>query len=241
MINKQLTYILLGIVFGIVILIGFLKDCKGNKLEIENNLYKGMLQDTLKKYKDKEGNQVAQIALLTDLNSNQFLKIKSKDAIIIELQQAVKEEKNKIKNGGSVTVINSSTNFTGTTTTTITSTNPVINGDTIRLYPVYETRSKDTLWIKYVIKSSKDSTNLDLQVKNKYKVVIGSVKDGWFKRKPIAEVTNYNPYTDTKSMRAFEVKDTRKNRISLGLQGGYGITLRGLSPYVGLGINFRLL
>lgn len=32
----------------------------------------------------------------------------------------------------------------------------------------------------------------------------------------------------------------KKQKISLGLQGGYGLTLKGFQPYVGLGLGFRL-
>lgn len=238
--RKEIKTLVIGSIIAIVIVMLGIKSCEVRGLERENKLYKD-IQDTIIKLKGKDGNQVSQIALLTDASTKLFLKVKSRDGTIIELQQALKDEKSKVKNGGSVTIINSSTNFTGTSTSTIISLNPVINGDTVRLFPVYESINKDTLWIKYLIKASKDTTTLDLQVKGKYKVVIGSIKDGWFKHKPIVEVTNYNPYTDTKSLRAFEVKDNRKNRISLGLQGGYGITLKGLSPYIGMGFNYKIL
>lgn len=242
MINKSLIYIPLGIIVGAVIIILFIKDCKGKNLREDNTLLLNMLQDSLIKIRNKDGSQTAKIGLLQSRNTKLFLQAKTKDSTIAWLQREVRKAKSEIKNGGSVTIIGTSTTFSGTTTTSITSTQPVINGDTIRLYPVYESDSKDTTWIKYHITASKDSINLKFRSKDKFTLVLGEEKVSLFKRKPTVKLTSQNPYTDINSLRTMEVKDTRPiRRLSIGLQIGYGITFKGLTPYAGLGINFKLL
>lgn len=240
-IPKEMRSLLIGLLIALIVIIfASFKSCQNRKLQEENNLLEG-LQDTLKTMRNKDGTQTSIISMLQATTSKAFLDIKTKDETILWLQREVQKEKNKIKGGGGIVVIGGSTSYTGTSTNTIIANNPVINGDTVYQYPTYKTIGKDTLWIKYTIVASKDKTTLDLKVINKYKVLIGTEKVGLFKRKPIVEVTNLNPYTSTETLRAFEIKDNRKTRISLGLQGGYGFTLKGLSPYVGLGVNYRIL
>lgn len=242
-IPKEMRSLLVGILIALIaIIFASLKSCENRKLQEENNLLEG-LQDTIRTMRNKDGTQTTIISMLQATSTKAFLDIKTKDETILWLQREVEKEKKKIKGGGGIVVIGGSTTFTGTSTNTIVAFNPVINGDTVYQYPTYKTINdgKDTLWVKYTIVASKDKTTLDLKVINKYKVVIGTERVSLFKRKSIVEVTNLNPYTSTETLRAFEVKDNRKTRISLGVQGGYGFTLKGLSPYVGLGVNYRLL
>jgi len=187
---------------------------------------------------------VSQIELLQASKVSTLLELKTKDETIKWLQQEVKDNKDKIKNGGSISVIGTQISFTGSNGTIITfdASSPVKSGDTLKLYPVYSSSSKDTTWVKYNVKANKDSIVIDLSVKNKYSVVIGEVKgEKWYsKRKPVVEVTNQNPYDKIKSLRTFEVKDTRKSRLSIGVGVGVGVTPKGILPSINLGLNYAL-
>lgn len=231
--NKQtiLNVLLLALIVALL----WFHSCKTNKLNQEIALSKAA-SDTLIKKRNSDGSQTATIELMQADNIEMFLDLKSKDSIIKKLQDEVRKNKSKIRDGGSITIVDSETTYSSTTTSTV-SFNP---GDSCN--PIYSSSSMDSTWIKYSIRASKDSTLFKLKVKNRYSILIGREKIGFMKYRPIVEVTNQNPYTDTKSLRAFEVKDTRpKQRISLGIQAGYGITLKGLSPYIGLGANFKIL
>lgn len=52
-------------------------------------------------------------------------------------------------------------------------------------------------------------------------------------------VVDLNPYSNVTSLKNFVIKE-KTNRVSLGLQGGYGITPKGFLPYVGVGLNLRI-
>ena len=54
-----------------------------------------------------------------------------------------------------------------------------------------------------------------------------------------AWVSGYEPCLDSIKVYQREIK-TKQSRWSVGLQGGVGITPRGVQPYVGIGIGYRL-
>lgn len=235
MINKNLIYILLGIIVGIIIISLFLRGCKEDKFKQDNKMLISLLQDSIQRTRNKDGSQTAKISLLQNRNTNLLLSLSTKDSTIKWLQEEVKKAKSLIKKGGSVTVIESGTTFTGVATTTVfANTKDSCN-------PIYKAQNKDTTWVKWSTISTKDSTSIKISTRDKYSVVIGSEKVRLFKRKPIVDVTSMNPYSTIKNMRAFEIKDTRVNRFGVGIQAGYGITLKGLSPYLGIGLNFKIL
>lgn len=231
MINKSLIYIPLGIIIGIMFILLLIKDCKNRKLKGDVTLLKE-LGDTLSKKRNKDNTETSKISLLESTNTKLILQLQTKDETIKSLQQAIRQNANFIKNGGSVTVFTNTTTYSNTANTNFI----IIDSNS-----VYEASNTDTTWVKWRTKASKDSTHLDLEIKNAYTVVIGSERIGLFKRKSIVEVTNKNPYTSTQALRAFQVKEDKVRRFGIGLQAGYGVTLKGLSPYLGVGINFKIL
>lgn len=243
------------IVIGIICLIAFfIFSWKKYKSTLdENNLYQ-RLQDSIKTYINDKGQLVSQIEILQANSTRSLLNLKTKDETINWLQQEVKNNKEKIKSGGSISVIGTQVSFTGINGTIVTfdSSIPVKKGDTLYMYPIYSSKSKDSTWINYNINANKDTTILNLKVNNKYSVLIGSTNlnrkerkekgINWFNRKiPIVEVTNQNPYDNTKTLRAFEVKDTRKSRLGLGLGVGVGVTPKGFQPYLGIGLQYTVI
>ena len=60
-----------------------------------------------------------------------------------------------------------------------------------------------------------------------------------------AWVSGYEPRLDSikvypRTVTVMETKYKPPSRFSIGLQGGYGITPKGLQPYIGVGVNVRI-
>lgn len=237
-IEKQYIPVILTIIILFLLLI--FKDCKNNKLKTSNNLLTELNDNLIIKI-NKDKSKTAIINTFKTDNVKLFLKIKSKDSVIIALQKALQENKNLVKNNGSITIINTSTKYDGTSTSSI-SILPVINGDSLKIYPTYTSFNKDTTWIKYKIIANKDSINLNIKMKDKFTLILGEKRIGIFKKQLITKLDSKNPFTDIDALRSIEVKDNRKNNfIGIGIQAGYGITTKGLSPYLGIGVNFKIL
>lgn len=234
-IEKKFKNNRLGLIFAAMILIflAMLRICgvMTNKKQDVINLYEN-INDTLVTIKNKDSTETSKIALLQAENVKLFLSIKSKDETIIQLQKEVKKNKEQLKNGGSVSIV---------TVTTTYSSSAKSKDSIVDNRQNFLASNKDTTWIKWNTIANKDSTTLNIKVKNAYTVVIGKEKIGMFKYKPIVEITNKNPYTSTQALRAFEVKDLREERFSIGLQVGYGITFKGLSPYLGIGFGVKII
>ena len=180
--------------------------------------------DSIFYYKDKNNRTVAQIELLKTKTVNQFLELRTKDSIIQELQNEVRRNKRKIKDGGSVTIFETETKF-----------------DTIipKSYKDSTSFQFRNDWINFQY-YTQDSTQFELKVKNEYAVLIG--KDDALFRKPryYVEVTNKNPYSETKTLRTYQVDYPTPSRFGIGIQTG--ITYDGhVKPYIGIGIQYTIL
>ena len=232
---SRTMYLILLVVAVFVVLIKC-KQCKSDNIEIVNDLYVHA-DDSLRYYKNKYGAATASISVLQGEHADDLLKIKSSNSTVIWLQSELGKYKSNIKNGGTIGVIGTNTSYTSTSTTTVS---PVNIGDSL---PTYTSNNKDTTWIKYSIISNKDSTTLELKVKNKYTLVVGEEKVGLFKRKPVAFITNQNPYTQVTEMKIYNVTNKVRKRVSISIQGGYGIGLFNIKPqpYVGIGVGYNLL
>lgn len=193
-----------------------------------------VLGNEMTSYRNRDSLHVAKIVAIETDNYKSFLKIQSKDSMILFLQSEVKKYKKQIKEpGSSITTVTNTTHMQGTIPTNVTQ-SPLAAGVS-STFPTY-TSSKSTLWLDLNIIAKRDSTHFDLKVRNKYSVVVGHDKQGTF-----AEVTNYNPYTETTDMRTYSVLIPKPKRLSLGIHAGYGIVDTGFGPYFGVGINYDLI
>lgn len=226
-------------IFGAsIVFIGVIVIKSCGKAE-NNSIFQQVLQDSLVKIRNTNGSLTAKVNLLVDKDIKNILSIKSQDQIIKTLQDEIKKNKKIISKGGSVTVFSTTTTYTSQLhNDSIVNSNG--NDSISNCTCTYYSSSIDSTWVVYKITSKRDSTKLSLRIKNEYSVVIGSEKINLFKRKPVAFVTTKNPYDDIKSMKAFEVEDTRKRLVNISIQAGYGITLKGMSPYVGIGMGVDL-
>ena len=88
---------------------------------------------------------------------------------------------------------------------------------------------KDTTIVNEVSEVVFDTIRIRLPIESKHYTAEGY--DAW--------VSGYEPQLDSIKVYQREVK-TKQSRWSIGLQGGVGMTPRGVQPYIGIGIGYRL-
>lgn len=219
-----LSFIILFIFSGFLVL--KIQDLNRERKESLNLI--NALGDTIKIWKDKDGLNRSKISVLESYRTQDFLTLQTKDKQILELQKRVKEYKDKLKEGSSVTIIKGETVYD-----TIYETK-----DSIReiLGEISIIDTVDNKWITSVFGFNKDSTIYSLKVRNNYTVVIGEEKQGFLKpRKPFAEVINENPYSVTDTLRTYRVST---NTSSFDMKSA---TIGGISVLAILGILTLIL
>ena len=178
------------------------------------------LTDSIQYYKDSYNVLHSKISIIEADN----FKINSKDKDIQELQELVK----RYKNVQAATVIKTETKIV----------EKIVNK------PVLDTVSKETayyskfdlegfVWGEIIAK--KDSTDLILNIRNDFNIV-----SHYDKGKLVLDVSDKNPYSITKSQRSY-INLPKQKKWGLGISAGYGANKNGLSPYIGLGVNYNLL
>lgn len=219
---KKIKFLdIIYIVLIIIFVIFALKRCKNDIREFSNIDKLETLTDSIKYYKDNYNVLHSRISII---ESDNFTKIKSKDKDIQELQELVK----KYKNVQAATVIKTETKVV----------EKIVNK------PIFDTISRETayyskfdldgfVWGEIIAK--KDSTDLILNVRNDFNIV-----SHYDKGKLVLDVSDKNPYSITKSQRSY-INLPKQKRWGLGINAGYGISKSGLSPYIGLGVNYNLI
>jgi hypothetical protein len=250
--KEYVPFMLIGVIIILILLLS--KGCnKIKELQTSNSLLEH-LDDSAKFYRNKFGELVARNVVLENNSTKEFLKIKSSDSLINQLQARVKEYQKQLKSGGSVTNINTSTNIHKGIATQIMDREDDIFYWRNRFEPFDLNKKKDTTkndvyfsnykdkWIDYQISAFKDTIYLDVEITDKYSVVVGSERDKWYKKKKtFVDVISESPYTQIKSLKAYKVSDERKpTRLSLGIQIGYGLTPIP-KPYIGIGLQYNVL
>ena len=210
----------LVLIFAIIVIIFCVKACN-NSIRKENSKLIESLNDSISYYRDVEGILHSKISIIED---DYFLKLKLKDKEIVELQDLVK----KYKNVKSATIIKTETKIV----------EKIVNKtvlDTISNTPIYESsfNLKDYIWGDIVAK--KDTTDIKINIKNDFSIVTYKEKN-----KLILDVSDKNPYSITKSQRSY-INLPKQKKFGLGVNVGYGISKSGLSPYIGLGVNYNLI
>lgn len=179
------------------------------------------LTDSIQYYKDNYNVLHSKISII---EADNFTKINSKDKDIQELQELVK----RYKNVKAATFIKTETKIV----------EKIVNK------PVLDTVSKETayyskfdlegfVWGEIIAK--KDSTDLILNIRNDFNIV-----SHYEKGKLVLDVSDKNPYSITKSQKSY-INLPKQKKWGLGISAGYGANKNGLSPYIGLGVNYNLL
>ena len=222
--------ITIGILIGLLIFSVF--TCTSHSMKSsENEELIEALNDTMETWRDENNLSHSKIQIIETSNIKDFLKLKLQDQEIIELQEEVKKYKSWLSNQGSVTIFKTITKY-----------------DT--LYKMIPSELTDSTflaeisneWIHTKFGYRSDTTFYNLMVYNKYSVVLGEDKEGFFKKsKSFVEITNLNPYSETTSLRTYQVTQKKKH-FSIGPQLGAGITSDlQFNFYIGIGIQYSLI
>lgn len=244
--NKKIKMVIVAAIAALLLLtassLWLLKNERSGRIELQN--FYNASQDTLKIWKNKDGENVATISLLSFYKAQDFIKIKTKDSTIKELQDLVKKYKKQLNNGGSsATIIHTITDYD---TTYVSS----IHMDTIYFKTTTLLDSINNKWIHSRFGFINGNTTFSLSVGNSYSVVIGEDGRGLFRKKAtFAEVTNYNPYTTTKVLRTYQVGIKKQRHWGIGPNFGASIVPVSKDgsigfqflPTIGIGVQYNLI
>ena len=235
---KWIRVVFIAILMVIIAMLYF-TNISYQKEARENANFDISLNDTLKTWKDKDSLSHAKIQIIETERTKDFLSLQSKDEEIIKLQKTVKQYEKQIKNQGSVTNFASETKIItkdslvtdsvcGKCSFYFSNSNPWYSVDA----SIYPTETPNQL-----------SLSLDLKVKNEYSVIIGEEKQGLFKKpKPFVEVLNHNPYSETKSLKTYQVSNNvRVKRFGIGPNISAGFDDKGFSWFIGFGLQYNLI
>ena len=105
--------------------------------------------------------------------------------------------------------------------------------DTVNV--TYETDFDVQGWIWGTVAMNRDTTSLRVFTRDQYDIRLSKEKDGTY-----IDVINHNPFSTTQEVRSV-YKLPKQKKFGIGVNLGYGMTSYGLSPYIGLGINYNLI
>lgn len=221
-------------VISIILFLGSERKSERLKLKLQetNNLL-ASTQDTLKTFRDENGNLVGRISTLETSKIETFLELQAKEKSIVWLQQLVAKYEKDLKQQGDGVI--------------------VIDGDT-KIDTIYITESSEEEWKKRDITRGfnndwvslstiirGDSTKFSLDIVNKYSLLLGTDKEG----KRFAEITNYNPYSTVETLRTYQISEgfekPKPKRWGIGFGVGYSFNGQDLKPAILFGINRNLL
>lgn len=230
------------LVIGIIaIILLLMRGCQAEHQLASNDTMNSALKDSMKTWRDKEGNLKANITLLENENSQYFTNWNTADSTVIQLQKLVKQYESKIKNRGSATVINTDADIHVVAPSQTSGFTTV--HDTV--YANYKSDFNIKDWVWGTVSATKDSTTIGMRFKEEIDVVIGTEKTGFLglgKGRPFAEVTLHNPFNTVSTLRAYSNKPAPAKRFGIGPVVAYGVG-PGFIPgvFVGIGVNWNII
>lgn len=224
--TTQRIYNIASVIAIFVICFFWLQTCNGKKS------LEGMVQDSqadVKIWRDKSGNQHAQIVQLVG-SYNDLKRLNSKQDSTLRKLQALVD-----KHTTSATVFNAGTHVTGSGGTHISfppsthTVEPPNNGEHViqfndnpcdTVWPIYS-YNVNTKWTKGTIVANKDTTVYDLKVFNEFQIKETLARDKWFlQKKQTIEIVSLNPNTETLDVKSF-LKQPKRLRVGLAIGGGF--------------------
>ena len=206
---------------GLFLLISLMfRECSDRDREINSKRLIEQLNDSLRSYRDKEGKMISRISTIEIDNMSFFKQLQVKDKTIQELQKLVK------KGTFAASIIKTETKVDTVFRTTKIK-------DTVNI--TYETDFDVQGWIWGTVAMNRDTTSLRVFTRDQYDIRLSKEKDGTY-----IDVINHNPFSTTQEVRSV-YKLPKQKKFGIGVNLGYGMTSYGLSPYIGLGINYNLI
>ena len=235
---------IVSIVLIIILSFFIVKSCNQDKIISEKTNLINALNDTVKIWKDKNGISHSKTEVIKASSISDFLKQNVKDKETKELQNVVKENKNRLGKQGNVTKFNGVVKFE-TEIPTLRDTIHISKNGLVIKKPIYNSSFDMDGWVVGSVTASEDSTKINLRIKNDYTVIIGEEKMGFLglgKRKPFVEVTNKNPYSETTSLKTYQVENYKIKRFGIGPNISYSLGANGqLYPTFGIGLQYNVI
>ena len=173
-----------------------------------------------------------QIAVMEDINAKTILSLNTTNGTLKALQDEIRRVEKKLDKGSSVTVAATSTQYSSVDSSLNTITGISASVDSIlrkfNQYPIYTDTVDDNFngWIKGTIKIGHNFTDYNLSTFDTLALTVGVMKrDKGFKnlfkpKKPYADISSRNPYTNIDDTRTFRVTMPRKKRFVFFAGGG---------------------
>jgi preprotein translocase subunit YajC len=213
----------------IILILAFIciyRGCsKTRQKEKEHTELINSLEDRITVWIDANQQSHAKISVIETENTKLFTQLQLKDEELVQLQEEVKKYKDRLKEQGSITLFKTETKFD-----TIYRTN--IDYTTNNWC---DTVNNNWMYLRYCIEDSNAKFNLN--IRNEYEVIIGREK-----KLTYAEVINKNPYTETTSVRTYQVSLPKQKRFGVGPTIGVGLThdLK-FRCYLGIGLHYNII
>jgi hypothetical protein len=198
-----------SILFALIVIQYSTCNTYEQKYDEQSNLIVSM-QDSIKYYKNKQGESVAQIANLQGSKENLLRVIGDQDQ---KLTRLIK------KNARAGAVFAQTTKI---------DTVMILKTDTVN--GVIERNSSiSDKWMTIEVKEKDDSLRTKVEMRDELSVSFRSVGQGLFrKKKSVVEVTNANPYVKIDGLRSFEIPQKKSNLkfwLGVGIGAGAGYLL----------------
>lgn len=180
-----------------------------NNYNEQSNLIVSM-QDSIKYYKNKQGEFVAQVATLQGSKDNLLRIIGGQDKKLANLIK---------KNSRSGAIFAQTTKIDTVLITKVDTVDGIIERNS----------SISDKWMKIEVKEKNDSLRTKVEMRDEISVSFRDVRQGLFKRKKsVVEVTNANPYVKIEGLRSFEIPRKKSNAkfwVGVGIGAGAGYLL----------------
>ncbi len=175
----------------------------------QSNLIVSM-QDSIKYYKNKQGESVAQIATLQGPKDNLLKILGNQDKKLANLVK---------KNSRAGAIFAQTTRIDTVLVTKVDTVDGVIERNS----------SISDKWMTIEVKEKNDILQARVEMRDEISVSFKDVKQGLFKRKKsVVEVTNANPYVKVEGLRSFEIPRKKSNAkfwVGVGIGAGAGYLL----------------
>lgn len=230
---EKFKTILLG-VLGVICIILYINMSNTSKEYGELQTLHSNSISEIEFYKDKDSLSGARINVLQSENTELFTSLSIKDSSIIALQKIVEENKRYLKNRGSVSTIGADTDINAVSPTEIIY-------QPIDSLPTYKSNFNLGGWVYGNSIATKDSTYLDLKIKNDFRLIIGEEPQGFLglgKAIPFADIKSLNPYSEIKSFRTYQVTKPNRKNFSLGPSLNVGVDFTG-KIYTTIGVSLQ--
>jgi len=168
--------------------------------KIDNQSINEVLTDSLTKYRNKLGQEVAFRKIIVAQKNKAQLKylktLQSQDSVVKRLQKKLSKRTSTLVGVDIVTKYD-----------TVLKTIVQLDSNN---YPVYSFSVKDE-WVNMFVKCTKDSSEVDLSMVNKVDIEVKHERLKWYKKKEMnIEVTQLNPYTGTDNVQGFTFQNKKK-------------------------------